>query len=80
MNRRITYIKRCLHPTCTNRQQCEHGKAQQRFQQLFPEGIKNIPLNMLGMFKSIYPVAKGCPRHLMTKEQLLNIQNSYGDN
>ena len=75
MSRRISYIKRCLHPACPNRQECEHGKAQMRFLQLFPEGISNIPLNMLGMFRCIYPVAKGCKRYQMTKEQLLVLQD-----
>lgn len=40
-----------------------------------PGGNKQYPLNMLGMFRCIYPVAKGCKRYQMTKEQLLVLQN-----
>lgn len=72
---RITYVKRCLDMRCTKKEQCEHGQAQVRFLQQFPNGLKDIPLNMLWMFSAIYPVACGCPRWQMSKEQCIELQN-----
>lgn len=72
---RITYVKRCLNSRCTHKEQCEHGQAQMRFQQHFPKGIEDVPDYMLHMFKAIYPVAYGCPRWQMTREQCIEQQN-----
>lgn len=73
---RITYVKRCLNLACLHRNGCEHGKAHQRFQQQFPQGIKEIPLDMTGNFRAIYPVAYGCPRHTMTREEIIRLQGN----
>lgn len=77
---RITYVKRCLNNRCTKKEQCEHGQAQIRFLQYFPNGMKDIPLNMLQMSRAINPVACVCTRWKMSKEQCIEFQNKkqYG--
>ena len=77
---RTTYVKRCLNMRCTKREQCEHGQAQKRFLHYFPNGINDLPLNMLQMFCAIFPVACHCPRWQMSKEECIEFQNrnNYG--
>lgn len=72
--KKVTYVKRCLNERCEHKEHCEHGKAQIRFLQHFPNGIKEIPLNMLSSFESIYPV-KNCSRRLLSREQCIENQN-----
>lgn len=72
---RITYVKRCLNARCHNREVCEHGKAQVRFLQHFPNGIDDVPDFMLHTTKAIYPVAFKCNRWRLTHEQCIEEQN-----
>jgi len=72
---KITYIKRCLNVKCEKRTVCEHGKAQIRFFQHFPEGLEGIPYYMLKEFKAIYPV-RNCRRWKMSRQELLELQTS----
>lgn len=73
---RVTYIKRCLNTRCDKKEVCEHGKAQSRFIQYFPNGLNDVPYFMLKDVQAIYPVAKRCPRYNMNRQQLLDLQDS----
>ncbi len=66
----MNYIKRCLNSSCLHAAECEHGLAQKRFKEYFPQGMKELPYFMLKNFKAIYPVAYGCPRWKMEKQIL----------
>ena len=75
IKQRITYVKRCLNQRCKRKEQCEHGRAMQRFKQLFPKGMEEIPMNMQEQFRAIFPVAFSCHRWKLNREQCIELQN-----
>lgn len=75
IQKRITYVKRCLNTRCTHKEQCEHGKAMIRFLKYFPKGVEEIPPSMINRYCSIYPVAPLCNRWELNASQCIELQN-----
>ena len=75
----VKYVKRCLNQRCTRKEQCEHGMAMIRFQQLFPKGLEEIPPHLLNEFRAIYPCAPACPRWQWSREKCIEWQKSAGE-
>jgi len=76
---RVSYVKRCLNERCASKERCEHGQAQMRFHQYFPEGIDDVPDYMLGTLRAIYPVHSKCTRWKMNREESIELQNKYAN-